>query len=159
AEKKTEKLQDVPAAVTALDTANFSAQGLTDIKDFAQQVPGLSLSSSAPGFQQITLRGISTGQAEPGQTTAIYIDESPVGSANAYTGGSGNTADIDPADIARIEVLKGPQGTLYGANAMGGLLKYVMQPPDTSTLFGHLTVGGDTMDGAQGYRVSGTINA
>ncbi len=159
AEKKTEKLQDVPGSVTALDTSKFASQGLTDIKDYAAQVPGLSLSSGNPGFQQITLRGITTGQAQPGATTAIYIDEAPVGSVNAYTGGSGNTADLDPADVARIEVLKGPQGTLYGANAVGGLLKYVMQPPDTSGLSGHATIGGDSVDGGgEGYRLSGTIN-
>ncbi|HEY2068399.1 MAG TPA: TonB-dependent receptor [Rhizomicrobium sp.] len=159
AEKKSEKLQNVAASVTALDAKTFSSRGITDIQDYAPQIPGLSLTSAAPGFQQITLRGISTGQAEPGQTTAIYIDESPVGSANAYTGGSGNTADIDPADIARIEVLKGPQGTLYGAGAMGGLFKYVMQDPDPSSMFGHVSVSGDTVDhGGQGYRVSGTVN-
>ncbi|HWD29640.1 MAG TPA: TonB-dependent receptor [Rhizomicrobium sp.] len=158
AEKKQEKLQDVPGSVTALDTTQLSGQGLTDLKDYAAQVPGLSLSSGNPGFQQITLRGISTGQAEPGATTAIYIDEAPVGSVNAYTGGSGNTADLDPADVAHIEVLKGPQGTLYGANAMGGLLKYVMLPPDTTGLSGHVTASGDTVDGSQGYRLTGTVN-
>jgi len=159
AEKKSEKLQDVPASITALDARTFASQGITDVRDFAAQIPGLSLTSSSPGFQQITLRGITTGQAQPGATTSLYIDESPVGSANAYTGGSGNTADLDPADVARIEVLKGPQGTLYGAGAMGGLFKYVMQEPDSSAFFGHLTVGGDNVsDGGDGYRLSGSVN-
>jgi outer membrane receptor protein involved in Fe transport len=159
AEKKSEKLQDVPASVTALDASELRSQGLTDIKDYAAQIPGLSLTSTNPGFQQITLRGISTGLAEPGATTAVYVDEAPIGSVNAYTGGSGNTLDLDPADIARVEVLKGPQGTLYGADAMGGMFKYVMQDPDDTTMFGHVTVMGDAVDhSSEGYRASGTIN-
>jgi len=160
AEKKAEKLQSVPASVTAISAADLNAGGLTDIKDYAAQIPGLSLTSSNPGFQQITLRGITTGLAQPAATTAVYVDEAPVGSVNAYAGGSGNTLDLDPADISRVEVLKGPQGTLYGAGAMGGMFKYVMLDPDPSALFGHVSVMGDTVaHGQLGYRVSGTVNA
>lgn len=159
AEKKTEKLQDAPASISVLDAAELRQGSLTDIKDYAAQIPGLSLSSTNAGFQQITLRGISTGLAEPAATTAVYVDEAPIGSVNAYAGGSGNTLDLDPADIANIQVLKGPQGTLYGAGAMGGMFKYVMQEPDDTAMFGHLTVMGDAVDhSSEGYRMSGTIN-
>ena len=64
-----------------------------------------------------------------GSTTGYYIDEAPVGSVNAYTGGNAITPDLDPSDLAQIEVLKGPQGTLYGAGAVGGLLKFTTVEP------------------------------
>jgi len=159
AEKRSERLQDVPASITALDAKNFSEQGIYNLQDFASQVPGLSLDSGQQGYTQVALRGITTGSVQSAAATAIYIDEAPIGSVNAYAKGSLITADLDPEDVAQVEVLKGPQGTLYGAGAMGGVLKYVMVQPDDSQFSAHASVGGeDVSHGGDGYRLAGGIN-
>ena len=80
-------------------------------------VPGLSLFSSQPGLTALTLRGQNAGGV--GSTVAVYLDESPFGSSSALLNGSIISGDFDTWDLQRIEVLRGPQGTLYGANSEG----------------------------------------
>ena len=133
AQKKAESLQRVPASVTALSAANLSAAGSNDFADFAASVPGLSINSAQAGFTKITLRGITTGTSQSSATTSFYIDEAPVGSVNAYAHGSVITPDLDPSTIQRIDVLKGPQGTLYAAGAVGGVFQYVPVSPDPAS--------------------------
>ena len=159
AQKKAESLQRVPASVTALSAANLSAAGLNDFADFAASVPGLSISSAQAGFTKITLRGITTGTSQSSATTSFYIDEAPVGSVNAYAHGSVITPDLDPSTIQRIDVLKGPQGTLYGAGAVGGVFQYVTVSPDTVKFSGRLEADGDTVNhGGDGYALRGAVN-
>lgn len=159
AQKKAENLQRVPASVTALSGSSLSAAGLNDFADFAAKVPGLSFISAQPGFTQVTLRGITTGTTQSSATTSFYIDEAPVGSVNAYGHGSTITPDLDPSDLQRIDVLKGPQGTLYGAGAVGGVFQYVTTSPDTHRFSGRLEADGDTVShGGDGYGLRGAIN-
>ena len=130
ATKRSERLQDVPASVSVVAATDLSKEGVVRFADYASRVPGLTLTSGRTGITQVTLRGITTGASQPGSTTGYYIDEAPVGSVNAYTGGNAITPDLDPTDLSQIEVLKGPQGTLYGAGAVGGLLKFNTASPD-----------------------------
>ena len=146
AQKRVQAAIDVPGSVTAIDSKTLSSGGLNRLTDYAAQVPGMSVSSLSPGVAQVTIRGITTGLAQGAPATSFYIDEAPVGSVNAYGGGSVLTPDIDPADLERIEVLKGPQGTLYGAGAVGGLIRYVTQAPDFQNAHGSFTLGGDSVD-------------
>lgn len=131
AQKRTEKVQDVPASISVLggeQLANSSANSLTD---YAAYVPGLQVNSSGtPGQVQISLRGIST--LTPTAVVGSYIDDVPVGSSSALGRGASFALDLLPYDVDRVEVLRGPQGTLYGASTMGGLIKYVMRAPDLS---------------------------
>lgn len=151
AQKREQAAIDVPASVTSVKAEQLARDGKVRLEDYVAQIPGLSLSSYRQGFTQVVLRGITTGVAQSASTTAFYIDEAPVGSVNAYAAGSAVTPDIDPAELLRIEVLKGPQGTLYGAGAMGGLLRYVTAPPDYRNLHGSVTLGGSRVnDGANG---------
>ena len=98
-----------------------------DFADYAALVPGLSLASGQSGLTRLTLRGQNAGGV--GSTVAVYIDESPFGSSTALLNGAIDTGDFETWDMQRIEVLRGPQGTLYGANSEGGLLKFVTNAP------------------------------
>lgn len=159
ATKQNERLQDVPASIAVVKAEDLSKEGVVRFSDYATRIPGLSLTTARTGNAQVTLRGITTGAAQPGSTTGYYVDEAPVGSVNAYTGGSSITPDLDPATLQQIEVLKGPQGTLYGAGAVGGLLKFVTAAPDSTAFAGRASAGITAVaKGEIGYSARGMIN-
>ncbi len=145
AQKREQAALDVPGSVAAVGADQLTREGKVRLEDFVSQIPGLSLSSFRQGLTQVTLRGITTGVAQSAATTSFYIDEAPIGSVNAYAAGSTLTPDLDPADLQRVEVLKGPQGTLYGAGAMGGLVRYVTSPADFRNFRGSVTVGANSV--------------
>ena len=157
AEKREERLQDVPMSVTALSGGLLDKLQDRDFADFAAMVPGLSLMSTGPGLTQLTLRGQNAGG--DGSTVAVYIDESPFGSSSALLNGSVLSGDFDTWDLKRIEVLRGPQGTLYGANSEGGLLKFVTNPPVLGSFSGEVEATGESVDhGGNGGGVRGVVN-
>ncbi len=159
ATKRSERLKDVAASVSVVTATDLTKGGIVRFSDYATRVPGLSLTTARTGNAQITLRGITTGAAQPGSTTGYYIDEAPVGSVNAYTGGSGITPDLDPSDLQQIEVLKGPQGTLYGAGAVGGLVKFATAAPNLDRFEGRASGGVTSVaKGDVGYSARGMIN-
>ena len=159
AQKRSERLQDVPASVSVVTAVDLTKQGVVRFEDYAARIPGLSLTSARTGITQVTLRGITTGAAQPGSTTGFYVDEAPVGSVNAYTGGNAITPDLDPSDIGQIEVLKGPQGTLYGAGAVGGLLKFTTVPTNLEDFQGRASAGLTSADhGDLGYSGRAMVN-
>jgi outer membrane receptor protein involved in Fe transport len=160
ATKRNERLQDVPAAVSVVSADDLLEQGARNFADYATQVPGLSLTTARQGVTQVVIRGITTGAAQPGSTTAFYVDEAPVGSVNAYTGGNAITPDLDPSDLAQVEVLKGPQGTLYGAGAVGGLLKFTTVTPHLAEFEGRIGGGVTTVShsGDVGYSARAMVN-
>ena len=159
ANKRVERLQDVAASVSVLTAENLTNQGLVKFEDYAAQVPGLSLTSARAGLTQVTLRGITTGPAQSASATAFYVDEAPIGSVNAYTGGSSTTPDLDPSDLSRLEILKGPQGTIYGAGAVGGLVKFVTVDPDFDTLSGRISAAVNSVrKGGEGYALRAALN-
>jgi iron complex outermembrane recepter protein len=157
AEKRAEPLQDVPMSVTALNGGELDRLQDRSFADYAALVPGLSLQTAQPGNTRLTLRGQNTGG--DGSTVAVYIDESPFGSSNALANGAFNTGDLDTWDMQRIEVLRGPQGTLYGANSEGGLLKFVTNAPVLGSLSGAAEVTGQSVDhGGDGGDVHAMLN-
>jgi len=160
AQRRSEELIKVPAPVTALLSSDLQRDSDVRLADYAAQVPGLNLISSAPGQTVVVMRGISTGWgAAIAATTATYIDDSPYGSSTANALGSLTTVDLDPATIQRVEVLRGPQGTLYGANALGGLIKYVTIPPSLTKDSGRVELDGSAIDGGGlGYGVRAMWN-
>jgi iron complex outermembrane recepter protein len=155
AQKREERLQDVPIPVTALSGDTLAENNQTKIEDFYTKIPGLSISPGVFTFQNISIRGISTGSTTSASTVGIMVDDVPYGSAQHLF-----IPDIDPGDLARIEVLRGPQGTLYGASSMGGLIKFVTTEPSSSGVSGRLEAGTDTVyNGAQpGYSFRGSVN-
>ncbi|QXQ05383.1 TonB-dependent receptor [Sphingosinicellaceae bacterium] len=133
AQKRTERLRDVPASISVLSGDMLEATGARSLADFATYIPGLAVNSGGtPGKTSIVLRGISTGSG--GALVGTYIDETPLGTSSGFARGSSFQLDLLPYDIERLEVLRGPQGTLYGASTMGGLLKYVLRAADPSAL-------------------------
>jgi outer membrane receptor protein involved in Fe transport len=128
AQKRNERLLDVPVAISAVDGSQLVDNGSTQLTDYAAYVPGMYVDShGTPGQSTISLRGI--GPMGSSATVGMYIDEAPVGSSGIYNSTSVLTFDLMPYDIDRIEVLRGPQGTLYGANSIGGQLNYVTKAP------------------------------
>jgi outer membrane receptor protein involved in Fe transport len=157
AQKREEKLHDVPMGVTAVTSEELEKRQLVDLEDLQSTVPGLSLQMVQPGQTRISIRGQNVGGA--GSTVTTYIDDTPFGSSNALANGFGLTGDFDTWDLQRVEVLRGPQGTLYGAGSEGGLLKYVTNSPDPTKFAGALQVGGeDIAHGESAGSVKGMIN-
>jgi outer membrane cobalamin receptor len=114
--KGEERLQDVPVPISVIDAAALADSGQVQLRDYYAQVPGLSLTTGG-GYnaQALIIRGVSTGSGTP--TVALTIDGVPFGGSTDYTTGQA-LPDIDRGDLARIEILRGPQGTLYGASSM-----------------------------------------
>lgn len=159
AQKREERLQDVPIPVTAISANTLIQNNQVLMRDYFSSIPGFSVSPS-PGSgapQQIVIRGVTAGPSVP--VVGITIDDVPFGSSVA-TGG-GIIPDIDPSDLQRIEVLRGPQGTLYGANSMGGLVRFVTVDPSTDRYSGQLGAGFNSVHngGQLGYKVNGAMNA
>lgn len=147
ANKRAEKLQDVPMAVSAVTGEDLKRSGAVSFADYATQVPGLNIISTSQGQTQLVLRGITSGSGQANAAVSTYINDAPYGSSTVYAGGGLLTPDLDPADLERIEVLRGPQGTLYGANSLGGLVKFVTAKPDASHAFGYVSAGYSSVSG------------
>lgn len=147
ANKRSERLQDVAMAVSVLADTQLERENATSFADYATQVPGLNTISTGEGQTQLILRGITSGSGQPNSTVGTYIDDTPYGSSTAYSEGSILTPDIDPSDLQRIEVLRGPQGTLYGSNTLGGLIKFVTTPPDTTRASARVGVDTSSVSG------------
>ncbi len=159
AQRRSEAARDVPASLSVLNGEKLSRQGAQSLNDVAARVPGLVLASlGGAGQQQVTLRGVTVGQdATP--TVGIYIDDVPFG-ATGQNGGSVDLAlGLGSFDLQRIEVLRGPQGTLYGASAMGGALKYVLNPPSFAGSGGEIqTEASGTSGGGFNYGLRAAAN-
>jgi outer membrane receptor protein involved in Fe transport len=159
AQKREERLQDVPIPVTAIAADALLTNDQVRIQDYFTSVPGFNVSPSpsAGAEQTLSLRGITTGFGTT-PTVGITVDDVPIGSSG---NGLGNTVpDFDPNDLARVEVLRGPQGTLYGADSMGGLVKFVTIDPSTDRFSGHVQASlSNVHNGAEvGYGVRAGVN-
>lgn len=158
ANKRTEKSSDVPMSVSAISGDHLVKTQSTTLQDIANRVPGLQLINSTPTSNDIVIHGISIGGGI-NSSVATYVDEVPYISAGPFADSPNFSPNFDTFDLARIEVLRGPQGTLYGANALGGLLKYVTNAPDPSGYSASLLTGGSSVDhGGSGYEVHGMVN-
>lgn len=160
ASKREEKLQDVPAAITAVTGEKIENLGIRDFRDYATLVPGLSQrDAGAPGQGTIILRGLNSGPQQITNTTAVYIDETPFSASGFISAGGLLTPSPELAEVERIEVLKGPQGTLYGASNLGGLVRIITKKPDLNTFSG-LAAGEVSWvgHGEMGFMARGSVN-
>jgi iron complex outermembrane receptor protein len=156
AQKRSERLIDVPASITAVQSEALTKENLVSITDFYARIPGLQF--SAARTYGLALRGVTTGGAN-NPTLALLIDDVQFGAT--VQGGLGNSRfpDLDPSTLERIEVLRGPQGTLYGAASLGGLLKYVTKQPDPTQFSARVEAGVSTVStGGGGWNARGTLN-
>ncbi len=158
AQKRSERLQDVPIPVTAISAETLTSRNQLRLQDYYASIPGLNLAPGPYGEPFISIRGITT-QLNSNPTVGVAVDEVPFGATTALGGGS-SVPDLDPSDLARVEVLRGPQGTLYGANSIGGLIKFVTVDPSSDALSGRVqAVGSSVRHGDEvGYSVRGAVN-
>lgn len=157
ASRREQSLSKVPSAVTAVSGAVLESRALTDIRDFASLVPGFSIDDRGGTDLRLILRGQNTGGA--GASVATMMDDVVLSSASALSNGSTVTPNFETYDLERVEVLRGPQGTLYGATAQGGLLKYVTRKPDLRRFGGSAEAGLESVDrGDTVGSVRGAIN-
>jgi outer membrane receptor protein involved in Fe transport len=159
AQKREERLQDVPVPVTAIDASTLANNNQDRVQDYFSTVPGLSAAPVAGlGTSQVAIRGVTTGGIT-NPTVGIVIDDVPYGSSSYWANGFA-APDIDPNDLSRLEVLRGPQGTLYGASSMGGLIKFVTVDPSTVGTAGSLQVGSTSVRNGRdlGYNARGAVN-
>jgi iron complex outermembrane recepter protein len=155
AQKRTERLIDAPQSVSVLSGDDLFKLGAVQLRDYANHVPALSFTTIGAGYTKVSLRGVTTG-FDNNPTVGIYIDEVPYGSSSAFAFGGRLALDAGLFDIDRIEILRGPQGTLYGASSIGGLLKYVTKQPDVTDFDVQLRAG---MSGTEkgGFNYNGAV--
>ena len=157
AQKRTQTLIDVAQSVSVVSGATLEQQGATNFSDYLKNVPSLQLVQGTPGQGRLVLRGVNTGGVA--STVAVYVDETPFGSSTGLANGAELAGDFDSFDIARIEVLRGPQGTLYGASSLGGLLKFVTNEPSTKAFEVKALGGVEFTDGGDmSYRGGAMVN-
>jgi outer membrane receptor protein involved in Fe transport len=157
ASKRDEKLKDVAMSITALGGEQLALRQESGFLDWAAQVPGLAVQTSDPAFSRLILRGQNVGSV--GATIATTVDDIPFFMSGAQADGAFFSANVDTYDLQRIEVLRGPQGTLYGAAAEGGIIKYVTNPPNLNKFEGGFSISGETVkDGSAGGTIKGFVN-
>jgi outer membrane receptor protein involved in Fe transport len=154
AQKRREKLQKVPISVTALSSKTLQQAHIADYDDISRAVPGLSFGAGGgEGLTNIEIRGISSTSGS--STVGIYLDDTSLTVKNFYDGAT----QPKLFDIDRVEVLRGPQGTLFGASSLGGTIRFVTPQPDLTRTFGTLSTDlSDTEHGGLNYVDSGILN-
>lgn len=154
--RRSQSVRDVPFNIQAITGDALEKTGATEITDFARTVPGLSLTDRGPsGGVRLVLRGLRTGtEAGLEPTTSVYVDEVPMDLPYR-----GSPLDLKLIDIERVEVLRGPQGTLFGGGAIGGTLRYISKKPDMGAFEGRAGAElSTTRHGALNYNVTGMVN-
>jgi outer membrane receptor protein involved in Fe transport len=151
AQKRSENILDVPIAITALQGDDVDRFGATDFRDYARLSPSVSFRNEGPNYNKIVIRGVSaSGGNAP--TTGVYFDEIPIETR------IGNL-DVSTFDLERVEVLRGPQGTLYGGSSMGGTVKFITKKPDPNEFDARLKAGVGAIEGGDElYNLAGMVN-
>ena len=159
APRRREPAREVPMQVSSLSVAKLSRSGAKTLQDYLGNEAGVDVKSTGgPGIGTLTIRGVSTG-VQTISTVGVYIDDVAFGSSTATANGAQMALDMALLDLKNIELLRGPQGTLYGASAMGGLLKYVTNEPDTYEFSGKVALSGSaTRGGGASQTLSAVVN-
>ena len=157
ATKRPQVLLDVPQSVSVVSGGTLEAQHATNFQDYLKLIPGLQLNQGTPGEGRLIVRGVNTGGVA--STVSVYVDESPFGSSSGLVNAAVLAGDFDTFDLNRIEVLRGPQGTLYGASSLSGVLRFVTNAPSTSGVEARARAGIETVDsGELGYNADAVVN-
>jgi outer membrane receptor protein involved in Fe transport len=163
AQKRVENLQSVPISVTVLDATRLEQLNITNVDDYVKYTPSLAYSrgngqggSGAPGQSLIYIRGVVNGgdgnHSGSQPSVGTYLDEQPITTIDG-------TPEVHLYDIARVEVLQGPQGTLFGASSEAGTVRIITNKPDTTRFYGNVSVEGNQVShGGTGWKAEGFIN-
>ena len=161
ATKREESLQDVPVAVTALSGTALEEIGITNFADYVLELPGVTAGGSGPGQNTVYIRGVASttpnltvaGVAGLSPNVAFYLDQQPLAQP-------GRNLDVYAADLQRIEVLSGPQGTLFGASSQAGNVRLITNKPDHGGTYGNIKAGAGTItDGDMNSNLEVMFNA
>jgi iron complex outermembrane receptor protein len=144
AQKVSQSVIDVPLSISVLGSDDLEKTQSLNLQDYVKLVPGLQLTQSQPGFGRLVMRGINTGGSA--STVGVYVDETTFGSSSGLANGAILAGDLDTFDLARVEVLRGPQGTVYGASSLGGVLKYVTNEPQFDSFEGRVRGSFESVD-------------
>ena len=150
ATRRSEKLQDVAVSVMALSSEQLTQRGITNLTDLLTELPQVHIGGRGPGQNSVSIRGLSLAQiglqgsalAGPDPTVAIYLDDASVAMP-------GRNLDVYVTDLERVEVLEGPQGTLFGASAEGGAIRYITAKPNLNAFKAGFTLNGAATPGHQ----------
>ena len=153
AQKREQSIRDVPISIVAIGGEELEARGIEDVLDLSLTVPGLSVSDSGVFQRRIYMRGL--GNIAGSQSlVGIYLDEVPLSSGNPS-----QNFDLRTFDLDRVEVLKGPQGTLYGQGSVGGTIRFITNSPNLDAVEGRVNASAYfTEDGAPSQQVQGVVN-
>jgi iron complex outermembrane receptor protein len=154
--KTQQDLQDVPLSIQAIGTERLEELGVTGFDDFVKFLPSVSYQQAGPGFARVFMRGAAAGDngnhSGPQPGVGQYLDEQPITTIQG-------ALDIHMYDIARVESLAGPQGTLYGASSQSGTIRIITNKPDASRFLAGYSLEGNTVaDGDVGYLAEGFVN-
>jgi outer membrane receptor protein involved in Fe transport len=157
AQRREQLLIDVPQSISVIGEETLERQAARSFLEYAQLVPGLTLTQENPGETRLILRGINTGGVS--LTVANYVDDIPFGASGSLSNSAILAGDFDTFDVGRVEVLRGPQGTLYGTNALGGVLKFITNAPSTDSFEARAQAGiEDTRYGEMGLIGNAMVN-
>jgi outer membrane receptor protein involved in Fe transport len=158
ATKRESTVQDTAASITAISAADIADRGIVDFNSLAQSVPGISMRTSGPGQTEFEMRGLNSAGGNTSQV-GFYLDETPLSAPAAAQLGK---EEIDPSlyDLGRVEVLRGPQGTLYGSSSMGGTVKLVPNAPEIGVFSasGENVISDTGSGGNINQKVNGMVN-
>ncbi len=159
ASRRVQTLQDTPLAVTAINPDDLETSGLTKLREVVEYAPGVNFAGGAsPIANTITMRGVA--QSGRATTVGVYIDDVPIGSSNSFAAGPSLMFDAVQGDVERIELIKGPQGTLYGSSSMGGVVRYITKDPSTQGFEGSAKTDlSTTKQGGFNQKYSGRLAA
>ncbi|MDJ0926744.1 MAG: TonB-dependent receptor [Gammaproteobacteria bacterium] len=153
-----ERLQDIPATISAIDESVLRDQQITDFDNFARFIPGLSFDDQSPGQRRYVIRGVrSAGQQQVG----VYYDDVPLPGVQSSSSDSGSqTPDLKLYDMERVEVLRGPQGTTFGANSQSGTVRFITKKPVMEEFEAYGMVNFSNTEDADGnnYSFFGVLN-
>lgn len=157
AQKREENMQSVPISIQALSTKKLDQLNVTNFEDFSKLLPSVSFQSSQPGVTTVYMRGVASGgdgnHSGSLPSVGVYLDEQPVTTI-------GGTLDVHVYDIARIESLAGPQGTLYGASSQAGTIRIITNKPSTAGFEGRVDGSINSVkNGGIGGTIEGMVNA
>lgn len=156
ATRRSENIQSVPMSIQAIGTQRLEELNVASFNDYAQFLPSLTYQSIGPGFARTFMRGVNSGDngnhSGPLPSVGIYLDEQPI---TTITG----ALDVHIYDIARVESLAGPQGTLYGASSLAGTVRIITNRPDPSEFSAGYSVEANSIDGGGiGGTAEGFVN-
>jgi iron complex outermembrane receptor protein len=155
AQKRNESLQDVPLSIQAIGEKELGQLKVEDFGDYVKYLPNVSYQTLGPGLSRPYIRGVASGEnanhSGPLPSVGVYLDEQPITTING-------PLDVQIYDIARVEVLAGPQGTLYGASSQAGTIRIITNKPNPDAFDAGYELTGSTLEGDLGYTAQGFVN-